>query len=78
MTKEIEFLDTISTLVWNDISKQELVEMIRDRKEALTEQLTIPLVVDSKHRLEIWDNGYKQGYEDSEIGRQKNTNLGVY
>ena len=41
MTKEIEFIDTIITLVWNDISKQELVEMLKDRKEALKEQLIL-------------------------------------
>ena len=78
MTKEIEFLETISTLVWNEISKQELVEMLKDRKEALKEQLTIPVVVDSKRRLEIWDSGYKQGYEDGQQGKQKHKDLGVY
>lgn len=44
MTKEIEFLETIGTLVWNDISKQELVEMLEERKKALEQQLTIPVV----------------------------------
>jgi len=51
MTKEIEFLETISTLVWNDISKQELVEILKDRKEALKEQLTIPDVVGRSEQL---------------------------
>ena len=35
MKSEIDFLDTISNLVWNDISKQDLIEMIEERKRSL-------------------------------------------
>jgi hypothetical protein len=44
MEIETDFLETISVLVWNNISKQELIEMIKDRKDALNEQLTIDVV----------------------------------
>ena len=45
METETDFLETISVLVWNNISKQELIEMIKDRKDALNEQLNIPGVM---------------------------------
>ena len=41
-------------------------------------QLLLHGVMDSKRRLEIWDNGYKQGYEDGRQGKQKHKDLGVY
>lgn len=34
---EIEFLSTLSTLIWNGISKQDAVEMIKERVETLTQ-----------------------------------------
>ena len=78
METETDFLETISVLVWNNISKQELIEMIKDRKDALNEQLNIPVVVDSKRVLKSWDNGYKQGYDDGQAGRKKHKDLNVY
>lgn len=77
MTKEIEFLETISTLVWNGISKQELVEMLEERKKALKKQLPIHVVSDSQ-RLKAYDIGYKDGYGDACIKKPMRKDLGVY
>lgn len=74
---EVEFLETISALVWNDISKQELVEMLKDRKEALKDELNVS-ITDEKRVLKAWDNGYTQGYDDGSAGRKKHKNLNVY
>ena len=60
MEEEIEFLDTISTLVWNDISKQELVEMLKDRKQELEKQLTIHVVVEPFYcDVIVGEEGYR-------------------
>jgi hypothetical protein len=82
MEKEIEFLETISTLVWNDISKQELVEMLEERKQALKKQLTIPVVVRSKTKpkrtLGDFDVWYKPctrcGYDTGKSTKPKDGN----
>ena len=41
MDNEIKFLEIIENLVWNDISKQELLTMLQDRKVALKLKLLI-------------------------------------
>lgn len=70
MTKETEFLETLITLVWNDISKQELVEMLKDRKQALEQQLLIPVVgssLPSKERVTDQANSYAENFNKTEI-----------
>jgi len=57
MTKEIEFLETIITMVWNDISKQELIEIIEERKEAIEDQLSIHIVSNCNHENEQMHQG---------------------
>ena len=65
MTKETEFLETVITLVWNDISKQELIEMLKERKDALTEQLSIHGVVVNEAVCDCWDEHW--AYDESGV-----------
>lgn len=48
MEKEIDFLETINTLVWNNISKQELILLLEERKETLKKQKAVCEICESE------------------------------
>ena len=60
------------------IEHSEMCRIMDEYTDHKLKLLGIANVVDSKRRLEIWDNGYNQGYDDRDRNRDKNTNLGVY
>lgn len=78
--------EIIMTIVENSKGRleydQEFFEINEEQLGLISNKLTklfsLHGVVDSKRRLEIWDNGYKQGYEDGRQGKQKHKDLGVY
>lgn len=45
METELKFLETLATLVLNNIPKQDFIEMIEERKQAIKEQCDIPVVI---------------------------------
>ena len=70
--------DETGVILISGIEHSEVCRIMEEYHQAKLKLLDIPNVVDSKRRLVNWDNGYNQGYDDRDRGREKNTNLGVY
>lgn len=80
MNKDLKFLlkRAFDAGTMYEATLSEECSFIEFIKYVENQQLSICDVVGSKRRLEIWDNGYKQGYEDGKQGKQKHKDLGVY